>query len=378
MGQAFLRVRQQASGPHSWTRYFAFILVLTGLAAAGLLVFGTNLLAQVLLDIPDLPYGVPYGIFVFGMYAGTLVEQEAIADQDGRRLLWYAAGSYMLQIAAFAVPLLLGYGLEVALWALSLSTIYRAGWLLYRYMSHRAVAAPPPAERALFWSQTSALTVYSAFAVVVVIIDHFLVGHWSDTPRASLALWRYGSQELPLVVGVVAGLNATALAERQQSEAYMLSGLLRRSRRSVKYLLALACVVMVVSPYVYGQVLNESLYPAHVICNTMLLVLPSRLVQTQPLMISQDLQRHMLSVGIMETILNVAVSLALLPMLGLLGIAIGTVAAYTFERVAYVVLLARRGYPVATYVPSGWLAVMTALLLALYFGFTDFGALGVG
>ena len=132
---------------------------------------------------------------------------------------------------------------------------------------------------------------------------------------------------------------------------------------------------MVVSPYIYGEILNTSLYPAHVVCNTMLLVLPSRLVQTQPLMISEDLQRQMLTVGMVESILNVVISLVLLPVCGLLGIAIGTVVAYSFERVAYVVLLRRRGHRVRSYVPIGWLIGMTALLVALYFGFTDFASL---
>ena len=375
LGQAFLRVRQDASEARRWTTYFVLVLLLSGLTAGGLMAFGSEALGAILLDVQDLPFGLPYGLFVLGVYAGTLVEQEAIADQNAPRLLGYAIGSYGLQIIGFALPLALGYGLDAAIWGLSSTVVYRVGWLAWRHFRTGVADLPPASERKLFWSQANSLSVYGAFAVLVVIVDHFLVGHWSTDSEANLALWRYGSQELPLVVGVVAGLNATALAERQRGSDFMLEGLLRRSRRSIKYLLGLACLIMVASPYIYGQLLSESLYPAHAICNTMLLVLPSRLVQTQPLMISEDLQRQMLTVGIVESVINVAVSLALLPAFGLLGIAIGTVVAYSFERLAYVELLRRRGHLPRSYVPLGWLWGMSALLLVLYFVFTDFDAL---
>ena len=286
LGQAFLRVRQDASEARRWTTYFVLVLLLSGLTAGGLMAFGSEALGAILLDVQDLPFGLPYGLFVLGVYAGTLVEQEAIADQNAPRLLGYAIGSYGLQIIGFALPLALGYGLDAAIWGLSSTVVYRVGWLAWRHFRTGVADLPPASERKLFWSQANSLSVYGAFAVLVVIVDHFLVGHWSTDSEANLALWRYGSQELPLVVGVVAGLNATALAERQRGSDFMLEGLLRRSRRSIKYLLGLACLIMVASPYIYGQLLSESLYPAHAICNTMLLVLPSRLVQTQPLMIS--------------------------------------------------------------------------------------------
>ena len=216
LGQAFLRVRQDAAEPTRWTTYFLFVLLVSGLGATTMMVLGTDALGKILLDVDDLPFGFPYGIFVLGVYAGTLVEQEALADQNGRRLLTYAIGSYGLQIATFAVPLMLGYGLNVALWSLSLTTVYRVGWLAYRHFSQGVAPMPPKPERNLFWAQASSLSVYGAFAIVVVVVDHLLVGHWSENAEANLAIWRYGSQELPLVVGVVAGLNATALAERQR------------------------------------------------------------------------------------------------------------------------------------------------------------------
>ena len=155
----------------------------------------------------------------------------------------------------------------------------------------------------------------------------------------------------------------------------MLSAMRRRTRFATHGLLALAAILMVASPYLFRYVFGEDFYPAHVVFNTMLLVLPSRLVLTQPLLISEDMQGHMVGVGFGESLINVAVSLALLPSLGLLGVAVGTVVAFTAERSAYVYLLSRRGYRLGDYVRWRELAGLSVGLVILYLGTTDLAAL---
>lgn len=372
---AYLRIRQTSPHPDRWFVFLTLLTLLSGLLVIGYLEYAGTPLARALLDFARLDYALPFGIYLMGALMAALVTYEAIADGAYRRLLAFTAVSYAWQIAAFVVPLWLGLPMAAVLWLLASTVLPRLGFLLWRYGRTRDAALPLAGERGLFFAQSGSLLAYSVFGIVVAAIDLYLVGHTAADAEAAVGLWRYGAQEIPFVIGVVGGLSSTALAEARHGTAGMLQALRRRARVATHGLLALAAGLMVASPYVFRYVLGEEFYPAHVVFNTMLLVLPSRLVLTQPLIITEDLQRSMLRVGFGESLLNVGVSLALLPALGLLGVALGTVVAFTAERAAYVYLLWRRGHPLGTY--SNWreLAGLSVLLVVLYLGCTDLSAL---
>lgn len=372
---AYLRVRQSTEHPERWFVLMTLATLLAGLAVIAYLNYGGVAAARALLDFGTLDFALPFGIYLLGALIAALVTYEAVADGAYRRLLWMTVVSYTWQVAAFVVPLYLGLPMVAVVWLLASTVIPRLGFLLWRYGRTRDALLPVAPERRLFASQFSNLMAYSIFGIVVTAIDYYLVGHEAADAESAVGLWRYGAQEIPFVLGIVGGLSTTALAEGRGGVAAMAAALRRRARVATHGLLALAAGLMVASPYIFGYVLGEEFYPAHVVFNTMLLVLPSRLVITQPLLVSEDMQRSMLGVGFGESLLNVGVSLALLPSLGLLGIAVGTVVAFTAERVAYVVLLARRGHAVSSY--SRWreLLLFSAVLVGLYWLSTDFAAL---
>ena len=372
---AYLRIRQTTTHHDRWFVLMTLATLLSGLGVIAYLSYGGEPLARALLDFTQLDFALPFGIYLMGALIAALVTYEAIADGDHRRLLWMTGISYGWQVLAFVLPLYYGLPMVAVVWALASTILPRLGFLLWRYGRTRDALLPIASERHLYASQFGNLMAYSVFGIVVTAIDYYLVGHEAADPEAAVGLWRYGAQEIPFVLGIVGGLSATALAEGQDGLANMSSSLRRRARSASLGLLGLAAVLMVSSPYIFRYVLGEDFYPAHAVFNTMLLVLPSRLVITQPLLVSEDMQGSMLGVGFGESLLNVGVSLALLPSLGLLGIAVGTVVAFTAERLTYVYLLARRGHPLRTY--SRWpeLLALSAGLVLLYVLATDFTAL---
>lgn len=372
---AYLRIRQDTAHRDRWFVIMTLATLLTGLAVIAYLAYGGEGIARLLLDFETLNYAVPFGIYLLGALIGALVTYEAIADGAYRRLLWFTALSYLWQVIAFVAPLYLGAPMIVVVWSLASTVFPRLGFLLWRYGRTVDARLPASPERRLFVSQFSNLIAYSIFGIVVTAIDYYLVGHSANDSESAVGLWRYGAQEIPFVLGVVGGLSATALAEGRAGMNAMAEALRRRARLASRGLLALAAALMISSPYIFRDVLGEEFYPAHVVFNTMLLVLPSRLIVTQPLLVSEDMQRLMLAVGFGESLLNVAVSLALLPVLGLLGIAVGTVIAFTAERVSYVVLLSRRGHSLGSYCHWGELLPLTIVLTGLYFMCTNLSAL---
>lgn len=372
---AYLRIRQTTPYADRWMVLLTLLALLGGLGVIGVLDRLGESLARYLLDFDQLAYTLPFGIFLLGTFIGVVIEQEAIADRAPRRLLTFAGVAYGWQIVGVLVPLYYGAPMALVVWALASSVVPRLGFLLWRYGRTGDARLPPKPERSTFTKQSLQLAGYALFGLLVTAVDYYLVGHQVEDSEAALAVWRYGAQEIPLVLGIVGGINVTAMAEGGLGVGVMVAELRRRSVWATRLLMALAGVLMILSPILFSSVLGVDFYAAHVVFSTMLLVLPSRLIQTQALLLSEDLQRVIVPIGLAETAINVAVSLALLPLVGLLGIAIGTVVAYTFERVAYVAVLARHGHRLNSYAAPLELAIYAALLLGLYVTATDFAAL---
>jgi len=375
LGNAYLRIRQQTDTPERWTVFYLLIVLLGSLLVFALFYSALPLLGQVLLNTPNLAFGTAFGTFILGQLSGTVVEQEAIADKATNRLLGFSLTSHALQLGLFIVPLLLGWPFQLAMWGLASSAVYRLGWAFIRYMRTKEVQLPAKQERAVFWKSASGLSIYGLTALGVLLVDHFLVTYQRADPQAAMAIWRYGAQELPLLLGVVGGMSATALTEMREGTSVMLENLKRRSQKVNRLFFVIVILLCATSQWWFPLVLTDNFYGAHIIFNTMLLIVPSRLVQTSPLMISLDMQRQMTYVVLVEALINVCISLTLLPTYGLLGIAIGTVVAFWFDRVVYVVLLSRKQKPLKEYLVINEWMVGTLLLVAMYFLRTDFSAL---
>lgn len=375
LSNAYLRIRQQTQNPERWTVLYLLLVLVGGMLVFALFFAALPLLGSTLLNTSDLSYGTAFATFLLGQMASSVVEQEAIADKASIRLLAYSATSHFLQVLLFLVPLVLGWPFYLAMWGLAASAIYRLSWALLRYMKTTDVNLPTKQERAVFWKSASGLSLYGLSALGVLVVDHFLVTFHRADPQAAMAIWRYGAQELPLLLGVLGGMSATALSEMQEGTSVMLTNLKRRSQKVNRIFLPLVIFICATSAWWFPLILTEKFYGAHVIFNTMLLIVPSRLIQTTPLMISKDMQGQMTKTVLVGSTMNVVISLALMPSLGLLGITIGTVIAYWTERLVYTLLLSRKQEPLSSYLYTKEWLLGTLILVVVYFIQTDFGAL---
>jgi len=377
LSNAYLRIRQQTSDPDRWTVMYLLLALIGGLLVFALFNTALPLLGSAFLNTSTLDFGTAFATFLLGQMAASVVEQEAVADKASKRLLAFSTSSHILQLLLFLVPLLIGWPFYLAMWGLAASAVYRLGWAFLRYMKTKDVRLPSKQERDVFWKSASGLSIYGLSTLGVLVVDHFLVTYQREDPQAAMAIWRYGAQELPLLLGILGGVSATALTEMQEGAAVMLGNLKRRSQKINRVFLSLVIFICATSAWWFPLVLTEKFYGAHVIFNTMLLVVPSRLIQTTPLMISRDMQGDMTKAVLVGTIINIVVSLALLPSFGLLGITIGTVIAYSLERLIYVVLLSRKHEMLSSYLYTKEWLVGTLLLLVVYFLSTDFQALAL-
>ena len=160
---------------------------------------------------------------------------------------------------------------------------------------------------------------------------------------------------------VAANLEAALVAIRE------------KSLKLFHLLFPLSIFLVLSSKWLFPLVFNEDFGESAIIFNIFLLVTVSRLLFSRTILVGLNANRMIFYFSVFELAFNVALSFALVPFLGLSGIAIGTVAAYTLEKVLLCwYLYSKFGIGLARYTNMRWyLAYSTLMVLgfvvALFF-----------
>ena len=101
--------------------------------------------------------------------------------------------------------------------------------------------------------------------------------------------------------------------------------------------------------------------------NVYLLILISRVIFARPILVGLQANREILVISIIELLLNGILSFVLVQHFGMVGIAIGTLVAYTAEKILLCVYLYLRfGVPVSAYTDVKWFFIYTISLMASF------------
>ncbi len=157
------------------------------------------------------------------------------------------------------------------------------------------------------------------------------------------AVYRYGAKELPILL-IVANTFSTAMIPAIAANLPQgLEELKRKSTRLMHLFFPVTMVLLVISPFLYYHVFSENFVYSSLIFNVyLLLVIPRMLFPQTILMGLQHSQYQLISAGI-EIVLNVSLSLWLSSIIGLPGIAAGTLLAYCVDK-AFMIAVNRWKY----------------------------------
>ena len=100
--------------------------------------------------------------------------------------------------------------------------------------------------------------------------------------------------------------------------------------------------------------------------NIYLLLLIPRLIFPQSVLIAGGQTRVQLYISIAEFVVNITSSLLLMQVMGLAGIAFGTVIAFVLEKLCMVFYLQHQGIQPGSYIPLNWLMLYSFLLLSVF------------
>lgn len=274
--------------------------------------------------------------FLFFSVPASLTEYYFLLKKKSLRIILYGAFSYALMIVLVLAPAWLGWGINACLLGALVWAAFRylfLWFLLLRYVKlefdgnyqreHIGVSMP---------LVLSALVSGSA-----QYVDGFIVRSRFD--ESVFAVFRYGAREFPVVLLMANAFSNAMLpvfnaAENLQSA---LQKIKKESTRLANMLFPLSAILLLTSHWLFPIIFNPKFTESATIFNIYLLLITSRLLFPQTILIGLRQTSLIAWASVGELLVNVALSMWFVLLWGINGVAYATLIAYLFEKVLLLV-----------------------------------------
>ncbi|MBX2875896.1 MAG: polysaccharide biosynthesis C-terminal domain-containing protein [Saprospiraceae bacterium] len=305
-------------------------------------------------------------IYVVLNFPSFLIENHLVLQQNGWHILRYGLLSFSAQLVAMVLPILLGYDFQYSfygligvgamrllylLWLVALQRTWRIDLDLVRKWIHLALP----------------LILYAILGGLLPAFDAWLVGYLFGGDEEMFAVFRYGAQELPLALALTNAFSNVMVVEVAADLKKALPLIKARSLRLFHLLFPLSILLMILSPFLFPWIFNADFEKSVPVFQVYLFVIISRLVFSSTILIGLKANRVLTWIGACELLINIALSFYLGQKFGLVGIALGTLVAFTFEKAAQCIYLSRKhGISPKEYLDFRWFFGYSALLLTAF------------
>jgi O-antigen/teichoic acid export membrane protein len=314
-------------------------------------------------NIPEI--GLLLVFIVFGVPA-NLIEYYYIIKKQNGAIVIYSIVSFSVQLVLVTLPVILGYGISMALKGLVLSSVLRYVWLIIILISKLETTYSHSfvKEHLKLGGPLILATFLSGSAQFV---DGFIVTSYFD--EGPFAVFRYGARELPLAMLLANALSTAMLPDFAIENQLRLN--LQKLKQSVTrlshFLFPLTAVLLLITHSVFPIIFNPKFAESATIFNIYLLIIISRLLLPQTLLNGLQISKPIMVAALLELIVNVSMSLILVKYFGINGIAFATFIAYLFEKI-YLTVQVKRKLKVSLYefLPVKIYAFYSFAILAIF------------
>lgn len=303
---------------------------------------------------PDLPY---YELFILFLWLNAptfLVENIYLLLNRPAEIFRFGIWSFGLQVGATLAPIYLGYGLQGAFYALITLAAGRHIWLLYLLWKYGAFEWQP--RLISQWALMSIpLILYALMGVFNQSFDNWLVNFRYAGDEHLFAIFRYGARELPFALAISNAFGSAMLPEVAGNLENALPSIRDKSRKLFHLLFPLSIFLVLTSKWIFPLVFSNSFEDSIILFNIFLLVTISRLVFSRPILVGLNANRLVFYISLVELAFHVVLGFVLAHFMGLIGIAIATVAAHTLEKILLCWFLYRKfGISLSQYTDMRW------------------------
>lgn len=261
-----------------------------------------------------------------------IIEYILLLKNKNKQIIFYGLVSYFLQFLFVVIPVLLNFGLVysiIGLIAISIIRICLLIILLFKY--------------SVFQISFSFIKEHLKLATPLILsliisgsaqyIDSLIITSKFNADK--FAIFRYGARELPFVVLLATAFSNAMLTEF--NEGFNLSEVLKKikkySSKLMHFLFPLTFILLVTSKWFYPILFNINFSESYKVFNVYLLLIISRLVFPQTILVGLKYTKIIFWVSSFELLINIILSLILINYFGISGVAIATVIAYFFEKI---------------------------------------------
>lgn len=345
---------------------FVVVSVLTVLMIAFLLIFEQTF-SHLLLKSDQIPLMTYLCAYLFFSVPANLVEYIYLVKNQPEKIRWYAAISFSVMFVLVALPALLGFPLTHVVIGLLVSAALRYAWLIFILIREGKYQLTSGYINKLL-KLSFPLIISALLSGSAQYIDGFIVSSHFD--EAAFAVFRYGAREFPLVL-LLANAFSVAMIPRFAQEANRAEAILQiktYSRRLMHALFPASILMLALSHLLFPVVFNTSFTESATIFNIYLILVVSRLMFPQTILIGMKETGIIAWASLLEIVANVGLSLWFVQLWGLAGIAYATVIAYLFEK-CFLAFILKTKYkvPVRQYLNISVLLIYSVLLLAVFY-----------
>ena len=273
---------------------------------------------------------------------------------------------FTLQVLLVVCPIIMGYTLTYSLWGLTIITIARFLWLLVLLKKHTLIRFSW-----IFIKEHISLATPLIISTLLSGSAQYIDG-WIVSARFSpekFATFRFGAKEMPLVVTLASGLNNAMLTQFSPSGnlKHSLLTLKKRSLRLMHILFPITILLLFFSDILYPMLFTQRFSSSSSIFMVYLLLIVSRLLFPQTILIGLKKNKIVMGASIIGIILNIALTFAMIPRYGIVGVAVATVIIYLIEKI---VLISYNYYKLdikpKEYIPFTWHLIYSSITVLIF------------
>lgn len=325
-----------------------------------------GLLIPLLTGQAELPYLGYFLVYLVFEWTGQYLEGVYLACERGKRLVAYALFSYGGLLACWVFPLSWGAPLAISFQALAVLGLAKGLWILRETLPYFKYGISKKHLRK-WLSIVYPLLTYGLIGMLAGALDPWLVGRFYGGDESVFAVYRYGARELPLIAALTVGLSQALIPKITADTSAGLAELRRECRRLMHLIFPVALVLLATAEWWFPRVFTAAFQESVALFQVLLLTTIPRMFFNNTVLIARNDGRSLnLLVG-MELILNLGLSLLLLPIYGLWGLCLATVIALALEKALGCWWLAyRHGIRPGDYCPLPTWSIYATTLFAVW------------
>jgi O-antigen/teichoic acid export membrane protein len=321
-----------------------------------------------LMDFPaDLPYYKLFSWFMLISIPTYLIEYILLLKNKPGALILYGLVSFPIQICVTVIPAYLFKTIEYSIYGLLVISILKFLFLSILLNKYALFEFSTPSLK-LFLLAATPLIASTLLSGSAEYIDGLFVTHYFGTKE--FAIYQYGARELPIALLLANALSNSMIPFfSKEPLPDTLSRIKSQSNKLMHVLFPVSIVLLMISHQAYPVLFNPAFKASASVFNVFLLLIISRLVFPQTILLGKKKNQVILWISITELILNIGFSFYLLHYFGIMGVAMGTVIAFIIEKL---ILMTYAFYKLnikpKEYISLRLLGIYSLILTILYVG----------